>query len=379
LSSLALDVGGTFIKAARIEGGRVLDPVIRRPIPNFVPEGFEQGARELSPAQLDAAVFGALADLGVEDVAAYDVFVSGQMAGLAFVDDHGRAMANIITWQDTRHIDVDALVTSIGNEALGDLGDGLRVGSPAVTLAGRGVQSGAYMTSLIGYVAGRIAGARAARVHATDAGSWGLFDTRHLRWSSPTCKALGISERVLPVVSRRVEPIASDLRVFTALGDQQAALLGAGLKDDQVSVNLATGCQVSVLSDEFTTAVQTRPYVDDRYLHTVTHLPAGRVLTAAVMEEFGDVSDIAWQQAAETFHMKDSIAEAVTRIVEGVVDAIDRLEAAGRDVLFSGGLVQRFAPLRAEILARLDNPPSRIFPGEDAALAGLAAVERQTH
>ena len=379
MSSLALDVGGTFIKVARIEGGQVLDPVIRRPIPDFIPDGFAQGARELSPAKLDAAVFGALTDLGVDDLADHDVLVSGQMAGLAFVDSGGQAVDNIITWQDTRYVGVETLATSIEREALDDLGDGLRVGSPAVTLAARGTPEGAFVTSLIAYVAGRIAGCRAERVHATDAGSWGLFDTKRMRWSGAACQAAGISEQVLPEVSRDVKPIAPAMRVFTALGDQQAALWGAGLRENQVSVNLATGCQVSVLSDEFTTAVQTRPYVDDHYLHTVTHLPAGRLLTAAVIEAFGDASETSWIKAAAQCSDSRPVLEAVDTIARGVVGAVERLDAVGHEVLFSGGLVQRFTPLREEILTRLGNPTSRIFVGEDAALAGLAAVEQQMH
>ena len=379
MSSLALDVGGSFIKLARIEGGRVIDPVIRRPIPEFIADGFEQGARELSPAQLDAAVFGVLADLGIDDFAEHDVFISGQMAGLAFVDEQGQTTENIITWQDTRYVEVKALTTAIGHEALDDLGDGLRVGSPAVTLASRGVPDGASPTSLIAYVAGRVAGCRAERIHATDAGSWGLFDTRRMRWSSAACTAIGISEQSLPDVARGVQPVAPGLRTFTGLGDQQAALRGAGLKNNQVSVNLATGCQVSILSDDFTTTVQTRPYVDDRYLHTVTHLPAGRRLTAAVVEAFGDASETAWTQAAAECSQIEPLREAVDVIAQGVADAVDRLNAAGREVLFSGGLVQRFHPVREEILVRLGNPTFQVFVGEDAALAGLAAVGKQLH
>ena len=377
MSSLALDVGGTFIKAARIEGGRILDPVIRRPTPEFIAEGLELGARELSPADLDAAVFGVLADLGIDDLGESDVFISGQMAGLVFVDSRGQAVENIITWQDTRYGDVGSLVTALGHQVIGDLGDGLRVGSPAVTLAGRESLPDAFATSLIAYVAGRIGGCRAERIHVTDAGSWGLLDTRRMRWSGAACQAVGISEQRLPEITRRVEPVAAALRVFTGLGDQQAALWGAGLGETQVSVNLATGCQVSILSDDFTTAVQTRPYVDDHYLHTVTHLPAGRLLTAAVVQAFGDASADSWSRAVADCSRNGLLLEAVDTIAQGVAGAVDRLGASGREVLFSGGLVQRFAPLREEVLTRLGNPPWQVFPGEDAALAGLAALEHR--
>ena len=375
MSSIALDVGGTFIKAARIEGGSVQGTVVRRPVPAFLAAENDSGARELSPHELDAAVFAALRELGVDDPRAHDVYVSGQMAGLAFIDPEGRAVDNIISWQDTRYTRVDSLIQKIGHEAVSDLGDGLRIGSPAVTLAERGVPTEAHPTSLIAYVAGRLAGRRAERIHATDAGAWGLFDTRGMQWSRAACAAVGVDVTSLPNVVRDVETITAGTRVFTAIGDQQAALYGAGLAENQVSVNLATGCQVSILAREFSTATQTRPYFDTRYLNTVTHLPAGRLLAAAVLETYGDLTETTWTRAADEYRNNRHIATAVDAIAQEVATAVDRLGARGQRVLFSGGLVQRFDPIRDAILALLGNPEFRTFGGDDAAVAGLARIK----
>lgn len=374
MSSLALDVGGTFIKAAMIDRGQVLNPVVRTPIPAFLESDAAEGARELSADELDSAIFSALAELGVDLDAAPEVFISGQMAGLALVDNAGAAVGNIITWQDTRYTDVDGVARAMGAAALADLGDGLRVGSPAVTLAQRGVPRGAYPTSLIAYVAGRVAGLRARRIHATDAGSWGLLNTRSMQWSGMACTVVGLDVQILPEVVVSVEPIADASHVFTAIGDQQAALLGSGLNDQQVSVNLATGCQVSVLANDFSTGVQTRPYLDDHLLHTVTHLPAGRLLTTAVTDTYGDSFEQAWAQAAQECETQERIRLAVNTIADGVAEAVRRLDAEDREVLFSGGLIQQFTPLQEAILERLGKPDFRIFSGDDAALAGLAAV-----
>ena len=376
MSSIALDVGGTFIKAARIEGGSVQGTVVRRPVPAFLAAENDSGARELSPHELDAAVFAALRELGVDDPRAHDVYVSGQMAGLAFIDPEGRAVDNIISWQDTRYTRVDSLIQKIGHEAVSDLGDGLRIGSPAVTLAERGVPTGAHPTSLIAYVAGRLAGRRAERIHATDAGAWGLFDTRGMQWSRAACAAAGVDVTSLPKVVREVETITAATRVFTAIGDQQAALYGAGLAENQVSVNLATGCQVSVLSREFAASAQTRPYFKDQLLCTVTHLPAGRLLTAAIVDTYGEASDSDWERAVQDSRSEPLIAHAVDAIAGHIVAAVEALEATGREVLFSGGLIQQFRPLRDEILARLGCPNARVFEGDDASLAGLARMAR---
>ena len=374
MSSIALDVGGTFIKAARMKEGSVQGAVVRRPVPAFMADDFDIGARELSPDELDAAVFAALGELGVDDPQAHDVYVSGQMAGLAFVDPEGRAVDNVITWQDTRYTCVDSLIQEIGPKEMSDLGDGLRIGSPAVTLAERGVPTGAYPTSLIAYVAGRLAGQRAERIHSTDAGAWGLFDTRRMQWSRAACAAVGIDVTSLPMVVHDVETITAGTAVFTPIGDQQAALYGAGLAENQVSVNLATGGQVSILAREFSTSTQTRPYFDGSYLHTITHLPAGRLLTNSIIDTYGRASVDAWKRAVEQAHDEPQIASAVEEIASHVVDAMERLDALGRDVLFSGGLVQQFGPLRQQILSRIGWPAAKVYAGDDAALTGLAGL-----
>lgn len=375
MSSVALDIGGTYIKAARIRHGSVLGPVVRRPVPDFVEAGFDEGAREFDPSQLDSAVFAVLAELGIEEIRSHTVFVSGQMAGLAFVDADGHAVRNIISWQDTRYQNIEAITGALTSSQLTDLGDGLRVGSPAVTLAEHGVPKGSFPTSLIAYVAGRLAGTRATRVHATDAGAWGLFDTRNMCWSQAACGAASIDTQLLPSVRVHVEPINDESRVFTGVGDQQAALLGAGVTEGMVSVNLATGCQVSILAEDFSDRVQTRPYFSEHYLHTVTHLPAGRLLTSALGVTRGGTDSADWEGIWTQAQESSLFDEAVEVVVTGIRDAVKTLDGWGRDVVFSGGLVQRSEPLLARLLHELDWPTHEIFPGNDASLSGLALVE----
>ncbi len=374
MSSLAVDVGGTFIKVAVITEGRV-GKVVRAPIPEFLdPSGAlgEHGhAREIDPASLDAAVHEVLASVGSGVELDGRVFVSGQMAGLAFVDESGAAVAPLISWQDTRYTDVANVVGALGEIELADLGDGVRVGSPLVTLAGHNRPGDAHVTSLLAYVAGRIGGTRAEVVHTTDAGSWGLLDTRRGRWSEAACRVARVDPEGLPEVSASVRPIAPGSRVFTAVGDQQASLLGAGLQEGWLSVNLATGCQVSLLSDDFGTSAQTRPYFGavfgGRYLHTVTHLPAGRLLAAELRATRGS-EDWEWLAGPGMDQL-----EAVAAVVRGIKDAAARLGALGSPVLFSGGVVQQLPQLRDPLMHALRASEARNFTGDDAALAGLAA------
>ncbi len=377
MSSLAVDVGGTFIKAAIIDDGQV-GPVSRVPIPPFLDSSGEVGepghAREIEPDALDAAVRGVLSLVAVGTELDGRVFVSGQMAGLAFIDESGAAMAPLISWQDTRYGDVERVAAAIGPDDVVDLGDGLRVGSPVVTLAAHPRPRGCRVTSLLAYVAGRIAGARASSVHATDAASWGLLDTRRGDWSLPACRVAGVDPQELPRVVTGIVPAVPGSGVRVAIADQQAALLGAGLEPGWLSVNLATGCQVAVLADDFSDVAQTRPYFGERfggrYLHTVTHLPAGRMLTSALRGARG-FEDWEWLGGQGMDQL-----DAAAVVVDGISKGASQLGAHGQPVLFSGGLVQQLPALRRRITDKLGAPEVRVFPGDDAALGGLAVLGR---
>lgn len=372
LSSLALDVGGSFIKAAVIDRGSIGPNVLRVPVPDFRSEGFDQGIREIEPDDLDAAIFSVLDAVRVS--AADELWITGQMAGLAFVDDDGLATAPIISWQDTRSDRLEEVTAWMGPDVVADLGDGLRIGSPSVTLAAMEVDRGSRVRSLISYVAGRVAGQLTTTIHTTDAAAWGLFDTRRMHWSPRACSAAGVDMDQLPNITTDVRVTVGTSRVHVGVGDQQAALFGADLEPGELSVNLATGCQVSTLAYDFSTDVQTRPYLDSYLLHTVTHLPAGRDMREAVTTVFGDDSPKSWTLAAAEADSDRRIHAAIEQIVEGIVGAAVRLQALGRPVVFSGGLVQQFHPLRDAIVDALSPSRVRTFTGDDAALAGLARL-----
>jgi sugar (pentulose or hexulose) kinase len=73
------------------------------------------------------------------------------------------------------------------------------------------------------------------------------------------------------------------LPVFAPVGDYHVSQVGALLEADELSVNVSTGSAVIQIAARCEIGdFQTRPWFDDRYLKTITHLPAGRALTAMV-------------------------------------------------------------------------------------------------
>lgn len=65
-----------------------------------------------------------------------------------------------------------------------------------------------------------------------------------------------------------------DTPIYVPVGDHQCSLLGAGLQNHELSVNLGTGGQISILGGT------DRPYFDGRGLTCHVRLPAGRALAS---------------------------------------------------------------------------------------------------
>ena len=124
--------------------------------------------------------------------------------------------------------------------------------------------------------------------HPTNAAATGLFDLRINDWNKKYIKDIGGEKIVFPIIGNekivfRLE--GKIVNVLPAIGDQQAALLGAGLnKMNMLSFNLGTGAQVSKLVSKLvcSSEYQIRPYFNGKYLVTIPHIPSGRALNVYI-------------------------------------------------------------------------------------------------
>ena len=375
MSSVGLDIGGTYLKVAWLDEGELL--VTRVPTPEFIDSSGR--AREIDPDALVDSIL-RLLDGVIGSRPCDRILITGQMAGLALVNQRGRALAPLISWQDTRVHTVDRVRQSLKPEELARLGDGLRVGLPLVTLSELDVPKGALVTSLIGFVAGSIAATFAPTMHATDAASLGLLDVPICRWSSAALAVARLHESQLPRPVSDLSIVGVNARfgaqIVTSVGDQQAALMGAGLSIGEVSMNIATGCQVSTITDIADSPTQLRPYFLGQYLRTVTHLPAGRLLAAAVREDVGHPpSGDEWVAALQfADDPGTSVGRAVETIADACIDAARRL-GSGVSIVFSGGVAQKVQVIQHRIADAL-SIPFRVYEGDDAALEGLRRLDR---
>jgi sugar (pentulose or hexulose) kinase len=207
----------------------------------------------------------------------------------------------------------------------------------------------------------------------------------------------------------------ASLPVYAPTGDHQCALAGAFIGERELSLNISTGSQTSLLTPRLELgAYQTRPFFEGRFLNTITHIPAGRALNVLV----GLASELALAQGLQLADPWPTIQQAVagvtdsdlavdlaffpspvgergaiTNIREGNLTLGQLFHSAFRNMadnyatcaqrlspdhqwdslVFSGGLAQKLERLREMIIARLPGP-ARVCRSPEDTLIGLMAL-----
>lgn len=430
---LALDLGTSFIKGAVLDLDQLrIIQVIRRPFP-AANSGLPSLLCEIDPQTVVAAVASLLDELGAYAPDAAGMVVCGQMHGLVLMDGAGQAHSNAVTWQDQRALQpnprdegtyFDQVMARLPYVQQQAMGNGLKPSLPLCVLhwwAMRGeLAAGLIPASLPDYVLAALSG-QAPVAEPTMAASMGALDLPTGRWHAVALANLGLGGLAWPKVVDAATP-AYEVRVgdrrlpcCPAVGDHQAAVLGALLQPGELSLNISTGSQVSMIAPRFRTGeFEVRPYFDGRFLQTITRIPAGRSLNALVdlllelprAEGFAvqnpwtaigaaveatpetDVQvDLAFfagpvgERGAitnlreETLHVGHLFRAAFQAMARNYRLCADRLDPghAWTQLVFSGGLAQRFAPLRAEIV-RVFGAPERLCPTAEDTLLGLLAL-----
>lgn len=232
----------------------------------------------------------------------FSVAISTEMHGYILVDYNGHALCDYVSWKDEWALQeygdgtyLDRIESVAGLDVFKVSGMALKPGIASTNLfvmldkdSSLMEQNAIFLTLgdyIIYYLTGII-----PVMHPTNAAASGLYDLSGKKWNEPLIKALGYDFLKFPDVSEGqivdVDIHSCKYHFYESLGDQQAALLGAGLAEcDAVSYNLGTGSQVSVLNKKltFNTSIyQTRPFFYGRYLNTIPHVPCGRALNVYI-------------------------------------------------------------------------------------------------
>lgn len=302
MSCIGIDIGATYVKGAILDtSAGLLRNISRVNMPPFLP-GLPSRNREISPDAIMKIVFLLLDDLLSREPRCNGIFVCNQMHGFVLCDFKGNPKSNFVSWQDERsleplpdsdlsyHDELDKMITVDEKQVLGNE---LRPSLPiskiyAIHRIGGFSKAKLFLLSLGDFIISNLCKC-APTTDTTNAAASGFFNLKTGNWKSDILKSLKLDWLEFPIIMKpgTVAGLARlkgcEIPVYCPLGDHQSALYGVQLETNELSINVATGSQVSVITDSFIPGkYQTRPYVGGKYVNTITHLPAGRSLNCII-------------------------------------------------------------------------------------------------
>lgn len=433
MTYLAIDLGTSFIKGAVLDLDTGQHAHVRRqPFPAALPDR-PTYFYEVDPAAIVAATSALVEELLPHAPHCRGVVLCTQMHGLVLATPTGAARSSAITWQDQRVLTpdphnngtyFDQLKALISADEVTELGRELQISRPLCYLywmaqMGNLPDEQVAPLAIADFVIANLSGTILS-VEPTNAGAYGAFNLATGDWHWPILTRLGLDHLQWPTVQPFGTKVADitiagqTLPWYAPVGDHQCAVVGALLEVDELSLNISTGSQVSLLTARWTPGnYQTRPFFTGRFLNTVTGIPAGRALNhlVALIVEWGQAQGV----AADPW---DYIAEVTAAVAEGDLDvnlaffdsvggssghianirednltighlfygafanmATNYEQSAQRiapdrpwqRLVYSGGLAQKIPTLRRLINARF-GVPDRLAPSTEDTMLGLLAL-----
>lgn len=432
MTTITIDCGASFIKGAAFKDG-VMGPGLSRRSPSAHDDSSPYKIQQILP--LVNAVKRMIIDLAGKE-REICLCISNEMHGFILSFEDGKPYTDYISWQkELGRIQIDGKSScellsenAFLKKHIRDSGMPLRAGLPSSNLfylyrtGGLSKACGKlYFYTLGSYLLKMLSGGAEPMENPTNAAATGLYNLTTGSWDREYINAIGAQDILFPVIGNdflNFELEGIKVYALPAIGDQQAALLGAGFeRKDDLSFNLGTGAQVSVLVDapEFGDGYQIRPFFFGKYLKTVPHIPSGRALNVyfrfvkSVLERYGLVleDDTIWkgiQDAAEAadaegllvdlsffenaisskttgcivqikehgFSMESLMRAVLEQMSDNFIMMAERIIPESSDVrrlVFSGGIARRFAFIRSRIAAYFPN--SEVSLSKDETMWGL--------
>ena len=434
---IAIDLGTSYLKGAVVDVEQLTLTQIRRgPAPALLPAESAL-IHELNAEAVVHGVRQLISELLKFCQPCQGILLCGQMGGLILTRPDGTALSSYISWTDGRltapHSSGDGtwfdhFADDVGGSATAQrLGNEFRPGLPLPFLYwlrqnNRLALEPFVPLTLPDFVAASLCHATPVmeRTLATS-----LLDVSTGTFPLDLADRLHLSHLQWPELVDFHQAVGTcqingqSVPVYAPVGDHQCSVAGTLLTPVELSINIATGSQVAVLtSDSEVGSFQLRPYFDRQYLKTITNIPAGRALTAIIRllteipgrdgTETGDAWDYFFRQADTTrtsdvevnlaffpgaiagpgsirnlrednlnvgsiarsalTQMADYYSELTSRIVSG---------SENRRVVFAGGIAQKSALLRSLIMDRLGGE-FRLTTSTEDALLGLMVLGRVT-
>ncbi len=309
MKALGLDIGTTTISAV-VVGMEEREILKAYTIPNgsFI-ETDLPWEKIQDPDKIMQKALGLLEEILQEHQDIGVIGLTGQMHGIVYLDENGKHISPLYTWQDGRgNIPVEKILSEdpVPEDALSEAGRSIcgileeEYGVKAHT--GYGLvthlyncrnnlvpEGAAKVCTIMDYLGMRLTGRRTPLMHSSNAASLGLYDAKKNGFRADILQKAGADADILPEVTDDFISVGSykGIPVSAAIGDNQASFLGSVENAaDSVLVNMGTGGQISILSDTYFTAkgIEARPFVKGHYLLAGSSLCGGRAY--ALLEHF---------------------------------------------------------------------------------------------
>lgn len=431
MNIITIDCGASFIKGAAFGNNKIVKQLQKHAPAVPVEEDILHPVQIKNLISLVEQMILELADGETE----IGLCISNEMHGFILCYEDGTPFTDYISWQKEygkiQIEGVSAFDKLNSDEYAEDIlyaGMALRAGLPSCNL-GYLSRKGMLKTAgnklclhTLGDYILKVLSEKDVKCHPTNAAASGLYDLRTQGWNRRLIHAAGAGNILFPEIGEEgfVFTFRSlQVHALPAVGDQQAALLGAGLKKgDMLSFNLGTGAQVSKVVEEPECAegYQIRPYFSKMYLKTIPHLPSGRALNVYI-RFFKDVlkqfqielsEDEIWscllkaeRNCKETMlqcdmsffenPVTDHVAGSITNIGEYALDTGNLMQGIFRQmgenfiwaadivephpqmvkkIIFSGGVARKIERIREYILKHY-NSDTEVAIASDETLWGL--------
>lgn len=220
--------------------------------------------------------------------------LTGQMHGILYTDEEGKCVSPLYTWEDGSGDQPEFEGESAAAQVTKKYGIFAATGFGLVTYLyhvrkGLVPEGSVSLCTISDYLGMWLTGRKRPLVHASNGASIGFYDTKNWRFREEMIEDAGMELSLLPEVTADIEELGTyhGIPVLTALGDNQASFLGAvGMQENVWQVNVGTGGQLSVLSEQHFEApgIEARPFLKKKYILTGAVLCAGRAY--AILEQF---------------------------------------------------------------------------------------------
>ncbi len=255
MNVIGLDIGTTTICGIAVDAvsGELLRSVTLDNGSFIEGKSFE---KIQSPEIIIEKVTALAAELFAEFAPVCAVGITGQMHGIVYTDENGKAVSPLYTWQD-----------GSGNQPY----EGGTYASVLSKITGYSVASGfgaatcfyhaknglippsaVKLCTIHDYAAMTLTGRKTPLIHSSDAASFSLFDIERGCFDKAAIEKAGLDFSLFPDVTCDFDAVGdyNGVPVCVAIGDNQASFIGSvRTMEGCALVNMGTGGQISMLTE----------------------------------------------------------------------------------------------------------------------------------